>query len=909
MLRRLIFRSDLSLGDIVVLTAAIRDLHRCYPGQFLTDVRTSCGEVWANNPHLTLLDEASPEVQVLRCEYPLIQWSNQVPYHFLHGFVDHLNAQLGLEIRVTEFRGDIHLSPAERRSSTQLTSLAGGRLPYWLVMAGGKHDVTIKWWSSERYQRVVDHFRGRVQFVQVGRAGDFHPKLQGGIDLRGRTSLRELIRLVHGSQGVLCGVTGLMHLAAAVPIPSNSHGLRPCVVVAGGREPVHWEEYPGHSFLHAVGQLACCSEGGCWRSRTVRLGDGDARDRKINLCVDVRNELPACMDLISAERVIEQVERFLEGRKLRLLSTVTRPRAERAIRKTQENPVELEALTAQNVRPRMEWIRRRLTSYAGEGRGRGVVLCAGGARLFTCAWVAIRMLRRSGCRLPVELWHLGPREMTPEMRDLIQPYGVRCVDALQRVRNNPMRRLGGWELKSFALLHCSFEEVLLLDADNVVARDPTALFDSEPYRKAGAVFWPDNPEYAMKPSAWKLCGLKQMPGRPFESGQVLVNKRHCWKALELACWFNQHSDFFYPLTWGDKETFRLAFRILELPYAMPRRSPRGQMRQYDFEGRVMFQHRNTEKWSLAIEPRRIPGFLGEKQCIQFIEELRRMWNPERRASLRSPKAQVRPNRSIGSAPLTPPIGRRQSSSHSDQARSRSLTVVMLFDQAMAPIGEWTAPEWEGYARRWGYRFICHRESLDPSRPTAWSKVIAVRRALEETRGPVLWVDADVWLMNPNIAADTLLPSRCDAAFATDFNGLNSGAFLMRSTPWSRSFLDAVYFLSDVRSNPDEFGDKWEQNTFKAVHRDFRGSDRRITLLPQRALNSTPATFESGDFVLHLGGMSNRERLQTIRRFRSVVTLVPFCKKWESVPVRGGDVPIRPTLQNCREPAPRGFRLL
>ena len=303
---------------------------------------------------------------------------------------------------------------------------------------------------------------------------------------------------------------------------------------------------------------------------------------------------------------------------------------------------------------------------------------------------------------------------------------------------------------------------------------------------------------------------------------------------------------------------------------MPRRSPRGQMRQYDFEGRVMFQHRNTDKWSLAIEPRRIPGFLGEKQCIRFIEELRRIWNPERSAALRSAHVHVRPSRPIASAPMAPLMRRRRSSRKSEQESSRSLTVVMLFDQAMAPIGERTAPEWEAYARRWGYRFICHRESLDPSRPTAWSKVIAVRRALEETQGPVLWVDADVWLMDPNFAVDTLLPSRSDAAFATDFNGLNSGAFLMRPTPWTRSFLDAVYFLSDVRSNPDAFGDKWEQNTFKAVLRDFRGADRRITLLPQRALNSTPATFESGDFVLHLGGMSNRERLQTIRRFRSVL---------------------------------------
>src|ERR1700736_1540911 len=41
-MRRLILRNSLSPGDIVMLTAAVRDLHLSYPGQFLTDTRTPC---------------------------------------------------------------------------------------------------------------------------------------------------------------------------------------------------------------------------------------------------------------------------------------------------------------------------------------------------------------------------------------------------------------------------------------------------------------------------------------------------------------------------------------------------------------------------------------------------------------------------------------------------------------------------------------------------------------------------------------------------------------------------------------------------------------------------------------------------------------------------------------------------
>ena len=76
-LKKLILRNLLSPGDIVMLTAALRDLHKCYPREFVTDVRTSCPELWDHNPYLTPLDEADPSVEVIDCDYPLIGQSNQ----------------------------------------------------------------------------------------------------------------------------------------------------------------------------------------------------------------------------------------------------------------------------------------------------------------------------------------------------------------------------------------------------------------------------------------------------------------------------------------------------------------------------------------------------------------------------------------------------------------------------------------------------------------------------------------------------------------------------------------------------------------------------------------------------------------------------------------------------------------
>src|SRR3954470_24649351 len=94
-MRKLILTSYQSPGDVVMLTAAVRELHLAHAGKFQTDVRTSAGALWENNPYLTRLEEGSPGVEVLRMHYPAIHSSNQRPYHFIHGYTQYLEEQLG----------------------------------------------------------------------------------------------------------------------------------------------------------------------------------------------------------------------------------------------------------------------------------------------------------------------------------------------------------------------------------------------------------------------------------------------------------------------------------------------------------------------------------------------------------------------------------------------------------------------------------------------------------------------------------------------------------------------------------------------------------------------------------------------------------------------------------------------
>jgi ADP-heptose:LPS heptosyltransferase len=320
MTEKWIFENFQAPGDIVMLTAAVRDLHRAYPGKFITDVCTSCPDLWRHNPYLTPVRRSDPGSSIFECHYPLIHQSNQCGVHFLHGFIEYLNQQLDLQIKLTEVRGDIHLSNEEKSLPSIVEQITGLDLPYWIIVAGGKYDFTIKWWHFRRWQTVVDHFRDRILFVQVGEKGHYHPALDGVIDLRSKTTLRQLICLVYHARGVLCPVTLLMHLAAAVESKPGAPPNRPCVVVAGGREPPHWEAYPHHQFIHTVGALPCCSQGGCWRSRIVPLGDGDEKDRPEHLCVDVVKGLPRCMDMITSQEVVRRVELCLENEALPLLT-------------------------------------------------------------------------------------------------------------------------------------------------------------------------------------------------------------------------------------------------------------------------------------------------------------------------------------------------------------------------------------------------------------------------------------------------------------------------------------------------------------------------------------------------------------------------------------------------------------
>lgn len=319
-LKKLILVNPHSPGDIIMMTSAIRDLHQTYPGEYQTDVETPCPEIFEGNPYITKLNKDDSDVVRLDTHYPLIHTSNQGAHHFIHGYRKHLEELIGRPITQGDFCLDLHIRDEEKAWLSAVEEVTHDNRPFWLVDAGYKNDFTAKAWPYLWYQQVVDKFKDRIQFVQIGHEAHNHFRLTNVIDMVGQTDLRQLIRLVYHSIGILTPVSMPMVLAAAVPVNKDRYPMlhrRPCVVVAGAREPVQWQHLPDHQYLHNCGAMSCAPYGGCWRSRVVPIGDQDEKDKN-NLCLqpaktDDGQNIAQCMLNITVDDVCRAISRYYEG--------------------------------------------------------------------------------------------------------------------------------------------------------------------------------------------------------------------------------------------------------------------------------------------------------------------------------------------------------------------------------------------------------------------------------------------------------------------------------------------------------------------------------------------------------------------------------------------------------------------
>jgi hypothetical protein len=280
-------------------------------------------------------------------------------------------------------------------------------------------------------------------------------------------------------------------------------------------------------------------------------------------------------------------------------------------------------------------------SYPGGHEGRGIVIVGGGAKYGPGTWALVNVLRKTlGVKTPIEVWHLGPAEMSDAERAAYEGLGVVCVDALEVQKQHPHKLIAsdddeltvlqkvsrGWSLKPYAIAHSAFKEVIFMDSDVVPVSDPTCMFLADEYVDSGAVFWLDNDgAYAIEIEKcfWETAGVTDGPRTGLESGQIVIDKSRCWKQLMIANWITERGDDFCEWLYGDKDAFLTAWLMTGMPFSTPDGSrlefETRTFRHNDFSGDVLFQHSTGRKFVLG-ENKAIPGFVHESECLGFLKE-------------------------------------------------------------------------------------------------------------------------------------------------------------------------------------------------------------------------------------------------------------------------------------------------
>lgn len=175
-----------------------------------------------------------------------------------------------------ELRPYIFLTPAELAAG----KMAENQVAIQSTGLAAPFAIRNREWFPQRFQELCAELRSDVRVVQLGSDNDTH--LEGAIDLRGKTTLRQTAAVLANSL-VFIGLSGfLMHLARAVDCRS--------VIIYGGREKPAITGYVANKNLYQ--QVRCAP---CWLR---------------NAC-DFNHK---CMEAITVEQVItataDQISRY-----------------------------------------------------------------------------------------------------------------------------------------------------------------------------------------------------------------------------------------------------------------------------------------------------------------------------------------------------------------------------------------------------------------------------------------------------------------------------------------------------------------------------------------------------------------------------------------------------------------------
>lgn len=232
------------LGDDILCSAVARELKK-----------RGGGKVWqfTRFPELAV---GNPDLIAVPMDFRLRRLCGLfgVPCIELDYHSNHSNPPRHLIVMMCEqagIRGEVELRPylmlsQEERREGRVASRP--QIALQTSSLAARFPMRNKLWHHDRLQLVADALKDDFDLVQLGAVSD--PGVDGALDLRGKTSVRQAAAVLSQSRLFIGLVSGLMHLARAVECRS--------VIVYGGREHPFQSGYSANENLYWEGPCAPC---------------------------------------------------------------------------------------------------------------------------------------------------------------------------------------------------------------------------------------------------------------------------------------------------------------------------------------------------------------------------------------------------------------------------------------------------------------------------------------------------------------------------------------------------------------------------------------------------------------------------------------------------------------------------
>jgi len=269
-------------GDDLMCTTVFRELKKRGAGRIA--MSTPHAGIFQNNPDVDqVLWHPRPCLnRWLQTGLPLLRLG-YAAYNPLTDGDEPLEEHVLIKLcRLAGIAGQVELRPYLFLTSAEIAAGRVGKNQVVMQSSGmsAPYPMGNKEWYPPRFQEVCSNLCSDNTVVQIGSAND--PKLEGAMDLRGKTTIRESAAIMANSE-VFIGLEGfLMHLARAVDCRA--------VILYGGRIKPSQIGYVANKNLYSPVE---CSP--CW------LRNPCDHNRK-------------CMDMITVEQVLaatrDQINKF-----------------------------------------------------------------------------------------------------------------------------------------------------------------------------------------------------------------------------------------------------------------------------------------------------------------------------------------------------------------------------------------------------------------------------------------------------------------------------------------------------------------------------------------------------------------------------------------------------------------------